>query len=161
MKYGLHHRNYARNLGQSSAGPGVFSQFPNPYLIQASPGTAARPYNVSVLVPKSTTPTVQVGADSAPAICLDSKQNAINCSDPNCTYGDCNAPVGTPQVTVGALCLDQQENQIDCSDPNCTYGDCQSSMTWLGRATILPPIPDIALLLGAAVLLGAVTGGRR
>jgi cobalamin biosynthesis Mg chelatase CobN len=28
---------------------------------------------------------------SAMAVCLDQAQNAIDCSDPNCTYGDCNS----------------------------------------------------------------------
>lgn len=27
---------------------------------------------------------------SAMAVCLDQAQNAIDCNDPNCTYGDCN-----------------------------------------------------------------------
>jgi hypothetical protein len=58
------------------------------------------------------------------AICLDSNQNSVSCSDPSCTYGDCGS--SATQVSSGALCLDQNENAVACTDPNCTYGDCSS-----------------------------------
>lgn len=62
-----------------------------------------------------------LGAIGANPICLDQNQNAIDCSDPNCTYGDCGA---TSSYVPSGGCLDQNQNQILCADPNCTYGDC-------------------------------------
>src|SRR5271166_4985753 len=59
------------------------------------------------------------------AVCLDQSQNAILCSDPDCTFGDCGS--SAPQLTSGGLCLDQNQNSIACADPNCTFGDCTST----------------------------------
>jgi hypothetical protein len=59
------------------------------------------------------------------AVCLDQNQNAILCSDPDCTYGDCGSTA--VQQTSGSLCLDQNQNPIACTDPNCTFGDCTAS----------------------------------
>lgn len=60
-------------------------------------------------------------------VCLDSQQNQIGCTDPDCTFGDCNQPECSG-VTAGAgqtgSCLDAQNNQVTCGDPECTYGDC-------------------------------------
>jgi len=57
-------------------------------------------------------------------ICLDQAQNAVDCMDPECTYGDCG--VASPYVPSGG-CLDQAQNQVLCTDPECTYGDCLPS----------------------------------
>jgi hypothetical protein len=83
-------------------------------------GAQAMPLSLATMTPSQATAT-------GTAICLDQNQNTIDCSDPNCTYGDCGST--GPQLTTGSLCLDQNENQIACNDPNCTYGDCISAPT--------------------------------
>jgi hypothetical protein len=96
-------------------------------------------------------PWVLEGMGDTP-VCLDQAQNAVNCQDPECTYGDCGAAGGPPVSTGG--CLDQKENQVLCMDPNCTYGDClsapaKSSMPanipqWISslKPVTLPPGPS-------------------
>lgn len=60
----------------------------------------------------------------AQSICLDQAENAIDCQNPECTYGDCGAP--SSYVPSGG-CLDRSQNQVLCNDPECTYGDCLPS----------------------------------
>ena len=163
MNYGLAHRYYARQLGQNPLDifkPGApvdyTSQFP------ATSGPNAPFYLRRPATVKDSTPAptlYQQIHSSEPAICLDQQQNSIPCADPNCTYGDCGS--AAPQITVGSLCLDQQQNQIACSDPNCTYGDCVGTSLW-SKASIIPPIPDVAIYAGLA-LIGAslLFAGRR
>jgi hypothetical protein len=75
------------------------------------------------------------------AICLDQNQNTIDCSDPNCTYGDCGSSMH--QITTGPLCLDEKENQISCLDPNCKFGDCVPNATQVPTYTGPRPSPTI------------------
>lgn len=168
MNYGTHHRYHARNLGHNYAllsmgqplgafSPATFpSRLPGvgPLYPVATTGRLQTPPPVT---PKPVTPIIS--ADAAPAICLDQSQNSVMCSDPNCTYGDCLAPAGVQQVTVGALCLDQSQNQIDCSNPNCTFGDCISSTSFWTKSTIVSGVPDVAIYGLGFLLVASLFGG--
>lgn len=148
MNYGLQHRYHARSLGTSVINiPGYGKLYP----IDPTP---------KPVTPKPATPIVS--ADAAPAICLDETENSVSCFDPNCKYGDCGAPAGVQQITVGALCLDQTQNQIDCTSPNCTYGDCVSG-SWWSKSSIITGVPDVAIYVVLAALLfgGGIGVGRR
>lgn len=166
MNYGLHHRYHTRNLGQPGALPDwQYSAGHMPPLYPAyEGGPVARTGTLQTKPPISMLRSPIIAADAAPAICLDESQNSVSCADPNCRYGDCGAPAGVQQVTVGALCLDQSENQIDCSNPNCTYGDCVSATSWWSKSSIITGVPDIAIYGVLAMLLlggGFATGRRR
>lgn len=77
-------------------------------------------------------------------ICLDQNQNSVDCSSPECTYGDCGA--SGAQVTTGPLCLDQNQNQIGCASPDCSFGDCTPPP--MGVSTPAPAgVPTGSLLL--------------
>jgi len=81
-------------------------------------------------------------------LCLDQNQNAVDCQDPNCTYGDCGAVSNS--VPSGSVCLDQNENSIACSAPDCTFGDCISAPLKAagGPGTVPRPSPTVANPIG-------------
>lgn len=64
-----------------------------------------------------------LGASSAPPpTCLDQSENAVNCQDPECTYGDCGAVSPATSYTA----LQTGSNAI-----------FQSALPWIGAVVVI------------------------
>jgi len=108
----------------------------------------------------STAPQVTAGP-----LCLDQDENAVACADPNCTYGDCGSGTvaakhaGTVSTATAATAIPLVARPSPVVSVPLSSQYPGSTSLFLSSATMIPGIPNIALIAGAAVAVALIAGG--